>query len=75
MQWLILAFLVPRAVPDAQDQNGVAFYAIAQDVRPHDRHLAPSSVGSAASLREFGEAVGERDQPLREALGGGGIID
>jgi hypothetical protein len=70
-----LAFLgiSSRSMPNAQDDDPVAFDAIAQDVGPDGRHLALAVSGVTATMGEFGEAVGQFDKPFTEPRGGGRI--
>lgn len=72
---LTALFLPSRSVPDAQNDDAVSIHAVTQNIRPHGRHLSLSIASVAAPIGEFGETVGQRDQPFAEPLRGGGIED
>jgi hypothetical protein len=53
-------------VPYAQDQHTIVIYAVADDVRVHNGHLAQAGAGDrSAAVRKIDEAISNRDQARR----------
>jgi hypothetical protein len=54
---------------DVQDHDALLLDPIAQDTRPRCGHFAAAKARIASPIREFSEAVGDLDQPLRQPPG------
>lgn len=65
--------LVPRTMPDAQNDHAIAYYPIAKNIRPYRRPLTPSVAYVATSIRKDREAVCHRDKPRAQCIGSDGI--
>ena len=50
-------FLIPRAVPNAEDDHSLVLNPVAQDVRPDRRHLTPPLTRVTAAPRGVRQAV------------------
>ena len=58
---------------DAQDDDSFVLDPIAQHVRPHRRHFAPTVAHIATAIGELGETVRHRNQALAKAVCRGGV--
>lgn len=58
--------LIPRAMPNAEDDHRVSLHSIPQHIGPYRRHLAPAFARVAPALGKLGKAVRHCDQPLAQ---------
>lgn len=62
----LITLLIPRPMPNAQDNHRIPLHPIAQHIRPDARHLAPSLTRIAPAFRKLREAVRRCEQPLAQ---------
>lgn len=49
---------------DAEDEDGISFNSVTQNIGPDDCHLPPAFAGIASTVWKLRESVGKIDQPF-----------